>query len=98
VLLAAAPKLMKALALIGTVAMFMVGGGILTHGWPAVHDAIASIAQSAAAIPAIGGALQLLLPSVLDAVAGVAAGALALALVSAANRVWRFFKPGGAPG
>ncbi len=98
VLLAAAPKLMKALALIGTVAMFMVGGGILTHGWPAVHDAIASIAQSAAAIPAIGGALQLLLPSVLDALAGVAAGALALALVSAANRVWRFFKPGGAPG
>ena len=31
-LLLAAPKLMKALAVIGTAAMFMVGGGILVHG------------------------------------------------------------------
>ena len=34
-LLNAAPPLMKALAVVGTVAMFMVGGGILTHGTPA---------------------------------------------------------------
>jgi predicted DNA repair protein MutK len=31
-LLAAAPKLMKLLSVVGTVAMFMVGGGILSHG------------------------------------------------------------------
>ena len=98
VLLAAAPKLMKALSLIGTVAMFMVGGGILTHGWPAAHDAIASVAQGAATVPAIGAALQLVLPTVLDALAGVAAGALALALAGAATRVARLFKRSGAQG
>ena len=98
VLLAAAPKLMKALSLIGTVAMFMVGGGILTHGWPAAHDAIASVAQGAATVPAIGAALQLVLPTVLDALAGVAAGALTLALVAGATRIGRSFKRSGAQG
>jgi predicted DNA repair protein MutK len=97
-LLAAAPKLMKALSLIGTVAMFMVGGGILTHGWPAAHDAIAALAQGAAAVPGIGAALQLVLPTLLDALAGVAAGALALVLVGAATRVARLFKRNGAQG
>lgn len=97
-LLAAAPKLMKALSLIGTIAMFMVGGGILTHGWPAAHHAIASMAQGAAAVPGIGAALQLVLPTVLDALAGVAAGALALALVGAATRAGQLFKRGGAQG
>jgi predicted DNA repair protein MutK len=39
-LLLAAPRLMKALTVIGTAAMFMVGGGILTHGIPLLHHAI----------------------------------------------------------
>jgi predicted DNA repair protein MutK len=98
VLLAAAPKLMKALALIGTVAMFMVGGGILTHGWPAAHHAIAAVAHSAAAMPGVGGVVQLVLPTVLDAIAGVVAGALTLALVAAATRLWRIVRPGAAQG
>ncbi len=33
----AAPYLMKTPSIVGTVAMFMVGGGILTHGLPPVH-------------------------------------------------------------
>ena len=37
-LLLAAPKLMKALTVIGTAAMFLVGGGILMHGLPGGHD------------------------------------------------------------
>ena len=36
-LLRAAPLLMKALAVLGTAAMFMVGGGILLHGLPWLH-------------------------------------------------------------
>jgi predicted DNA repair protein MutK len=36
-LLLAAPKLMKALTVIGTAAMFLVGGGILMHGLPGGH-------------------------------------------------------------
>jgi uncharacterized protein len=39
-LVAAAPWLMRALAVLGTAAMFLVGGGILVHGWPALGHAI----------------------------------------------------------
>ena len=34
------PKLMQGLALIGTVAMFLVGGGIFTHNWPWLHELV----------------------------------------------------------
>jgi len=37
VFLHSAPYLMKSLAVVGTAAMFMVGGGILMHGIPAAH-------------------------------------------------------------
>ncbi|MDO5356161.1 MAG: DUF808 domain-containing protein [Conchiformibius sp.] len=36
--LAVMPWLMRGLSVAGTVAMFLVGGGIFTHGIPAVHD------------------------------------------------------------
>lgn len=36
-ILAFAPKLMLTLSVVGTAAMFMVGGGILVHGIPALH-------------------------------------------------------------
>lgn len=39
-LLHAAPALMKALTVLGTLAMFLVGGGILAHGLPAVGIAL----------------------------------------------------------
>jgi predicted DNA repair protein MutK len=70
-LLLAAPKLMKALAVIGTVAMFMVGGGILTHGMPPVHHAIAHWAEAA-------GWLSGVVSLVLDIIVGLLGGALAL--------------------
>ena len=85
-ILRAAPWLMKALAVAGTVAMFLVGGGILTHGIPAAHHWIEAIAQEAGAIPAIGPLLQPLTPTLLNTLAGILAGALALAAVSGAQR------------
>jgi predicted DNA repair protein MutK len=36
-LLSSAPVMMKFLSIAGTIAMFLVGGGILVHGVPAVH-------------------------------------------------------------
>ena len=39
-ILRAAPWLMKGLSIAGTIAMFLVGGGIVTHGIPAVHHAL----------------------------------------------------------
>jgi predicted DNA repair protein MutK len=39
-ILAAAPWLMRGLSIAGTAAMFLVGGGIIAHGIPAIHDAL----------------------------------------------------------
>jgi len=79
-LLAAAPKIMKALTVIGTLAMFLVGGGILVHGVPPLHHLIEAVA-------AVAGFAGPLLGAVLDALTGVLAGALALAAMTLVNRL-----------
>jgi len=85
-ILRTAPWLMKALSVAGTAAMFLVGGGILTHGLPWLHHGIEQLAGAVAAWP--GGALwAALAPSLLDALVGVIAGALVLLGVSAVSRL-----------
>jgi predicted DNA repair protein MutK len=88
-LLSAAPWLMKSLSVLGTVAMFMVGGGILTHGVPVAHHLIEQLASNAGNLPAIGTGLSVLTAPILNAIAGVLAGALVLALVSGATQAYR---------
>jgi len=80
-LLAAAPRLMKILAVVGTAAMFMVGGGIIAHAIPAVHHFSEGIAASVAGVPAIGGVLAAIAPTLVDALVGVLVGAAVLAVV-----------------
>ncbi|NBU40099.1 MAG: DUF808 domain-containing protein [Planctomycetia bacterium] len=46
-IVASAPWLMRALAVAGTLAMFLVGGGIIAHGIPVVHHAVADLAGPA---------------------------------------------------
>lgn len=82
-----APWLMKTLSVVGTAAMFLVGGGILVHGIPGSHDWIHHLEQGAAAVPALGVILQWLTPSLVSAVAGIIAGAVVLALVMLVQRV-----------
>ena len=77
-LLAAAPWLMKALSVAGTAAMFLVGGGIVAHGVPALHHASGALAGTA-------GALGWLVPPLFDAGLGVAVGAIVLAAVEIAR-------------
>uniref|UniRef100_UPI00293D799D DUF808 domain-containing protein n=1 Tax=Janthinobacterium sp. TaxID=1871054 RepID=UPI00293D799D len=74
-LLAAAPQLMKALSVIGTVAMFMVGGGILTHGLPGAHALIEHAEHAVAGWGGAGPTLALAVPTLLNTLAGLAAGA-----------------------
>lgn len=76
-LLLFAPWLMKALSVVGTLAMFLVGGGILTQGVPWLHHAIEGRIAGAGAVA--GAALPLLA----DALVGMAAGALVLGAVLA---------------
>ena len=83
---------MKLLSVVGTAAMFMVGGGILVHGTPGAHDIVHHATEVAAAVPALGPVLGFVTPSVIDAVAGVIAGALALVVVTIGSKMLRSFK------
>ena len=81
-ILAAAPGLMKTLSVVGTAAMFLVGGGILAHGIPGAEGWIHGLALAAGSVAVAGGLLEALLPLALDAAVGIAAGASALAVLS----------------
>jgi uncharacterized protein len=97
-LLDAAPWLMKALSVLGTAAMFLVGGGILAHGLPFVHHAAQALNAGFAA-GGVGTAAALLGSAVslgLDALVGVAAGALVFVLVSGWQQLAQRLRP--APG
>ncbi|AMS13542.1 hypothetical protein SAMN03159489_01806 [Pseudomonas sp. NFPP07] len=85
-ILRAAPYMMKSLSVIGTAAMFMVGGGILTHGVPAAHHWIETVTAHTA--EAVGG-FSLIMPTLLNAVAGIIAGAAVLVVVSLGGKLWR---------
>ncbi|EOV9569153.1 DUF808 domain-containing protein [Cronobacter turicensis] len=82
-LLVTAPWLMKALSILGTVAMFLVGGGIVVHGIAPLHHAIEHWAQG------LGGIGAAVMPTVLNLVLGFIIGALVLAVVSLIGRLRR---------
>jgi predicted DNA repair protein MutK len=86
VLLVAAPYLMKFLAVAGTIAMFLVGGGILTHGLPPIHHLFDSCAS---ALGPFGGIATMLANTVF----GIIAGALVLVGVTLVGRMRAKAKP-----
>ena len=85
-IVSAAPWLMKTLSVVGTAAMFLVGGGILVHGVPAVHHAVEALAAAALQWP-LGGLWQVLVANGLNALIGIAAGAVVLAVVLLVQRL-----------
>jgi predicted DNA repair protein MutK len=82
-LLGLAPWLMKALSALGTLAMFLVGGGILAHGVPPLGHAISGWAEQAGALM---GALGSMLANM---GVGLVAGTVVLATVQVVQRVRR---------
>jgi uncharacterized protein len=82
-----APWLLKTLSVVGTAAMFLVGGTILAHGIPAVEHLIAGAAMGA-------GAVRGLVTLLLEAAFGVVAGGLTVAVIMLVQRL----KPKGAVG
>ena len=91
-LVSAAPKLMKFLSVVGTLAMFMVGGGILTHGWPWASAMLHHVEQAVGGVALAGPVLAAVTPSLINAVAGVIAGGLVLAGVTAVSALLRMIK------
>jgi uncharacterized protein len=71
---------MKGLGIAGTIAMFLVGGGIVTHAVPGLHDVVHHWAEAL-------GPVGALLPTLVDFVCGILVGALVLGLWSTLQRV-----------
>ncbi|MFL1455316.1 DUF808 domain-containing protein [Marinobacter sp. GN3S48] len=77
-----APYMMKTLSILGTIAMFLVGGGILTHGLPPVYDAIHHLAEG------FSGVTGVLIPTLADGLFGVLVGALLVAIITPMLKWW----------
>lgn len=76
-----APYLMRFLSVAGTAAMFLVGGGIVVHGLPPVHQWLEAVEHATEAVPAVGRALAWLVAPIGDGVVGVVVGAVVLLVV-----------------
>ncbi len=81
-ILVTAPWLMKALSIAGTAAMFLVGGGILTHGIPALHHVAETALHGVTGMTATLGNL------LFDGLAGILAGLIVVAVVTVLKK-WR---------
>ena len=79
-IVAAAPWLMKGLSFFGTLAMFLVGGGILVHGIGPLADLVHHLEGADGVVGTLG-------PSLAGLVVGLVAGALVLALVRGIARL-----------
>ena len=90
-LLAFAPKLMKTLTIVGTIAMFLVGGGIINHAVPLLHHLTAESVdhiEHIEHIPSIGNIIGPLTPTLINFVLGFVAGLLVLGLVQIIKKFW----------
>lgn len=79
-LLRLAPKLMKALSVLGTAAMFLVGGGILVHGIPPAAEALHHIEELAHSLSVAGDFAAILAAIVFNGLLGFLAGGLLVGL------------------
>ncbi|OGV77731.1 MAG: hypothetical protein A3I83_04760 [Methylotenera sp. RIFCSPLOWO2_02_FULL_45_14] len=86
-ILAFAPHMMKILSVVGTAAMFLVGGAILTHGIPGIHHWIENFASSIE-----NGFLQAISPTLLNGLFGIIAGLVALLAMLVFKRLFAFKK------
>jgi predicted DNA repair protein MutK len=89
-----APKLMKTLSVLGTAAMFLVGGGILVHGIPPLAALLHVVEQAVPALPLAGHLAEVLAAMIFNAVAGVLAGGLLVAAIGLGRKLMS----GGGPG
>ncbi|OCY29267.1 hypothetical protein BFR74_12410 [Acinetobacter pittii] len=87
-LLAFAPILMKLLSIVGTIAMFLVGGGIINHTIPLLHHLTEDTVDHVETIPAVGNIIGALTPTLINFGIGLVAGAIVLLIVSLIHKMW----------
>jgi uncharacterized protein len=85
-LLGFAPLLMKSLSFIGLIAMFMVGGGILTHGLHALSEGIIHIAGGVSNIAIVSTILITVLQALFGLVCGTIAAFVVISLSKFKNK------------
>jgi uncharacterized protein len=83
-----APWLMKLLAVAGTAAMFLVGGGILAHGIPLIEHWVKSFSTRSEGGYTVDAVIAVMTPVATNMVVGIVAGALALAAVVLVRKAW----------
>lgn len=86
-LLAFAPLLMKTLSIVGTIAMFLVGGGIISHGISSLHHFTEQTVDQVEHIPTVGAIIGALTPTLINLVIGIVAGLLVLILVKTVQKI-----------
>lgn len=86
-----APKLMKFLTIIGTAAMFLVGGSILLHGISDAHHMIETVIDAVKNIPVAGNALASIIPLFIDAISGIIAGGIVMGVISVIGKIRKVF-------
>lgn len=86
-LLWGAPRLLKSLSILGTVAMFLVGGGIIAHGLPFLNRLVHGAEHAAEGLPSIGPYLGAVTPTLMTFVVGLASGALLVALFTLVKKL-----------
>ncbi len=82
-----APFLMKTLSVVGTAAMFLVGGGILVHGIPESYAHYLHVEEAAKQLPMIGSLAAAIGPMLVNAIVGIIAGAIVLVIVSLIQKI-----------
>lgn len=78
-----APKLMKVLTVVGTLAMFLVGGGIVVHSFPTLQNLIDPIAVE----PIQKTLMNKVTPILLSGLVGMAAGLIVVGVVGGAKKL-----------
>ena len=73
-LLAFAPKLMKTLTFVGTIAMFLVGGGIISHAVASLHHLTEEAVDHIEHIPNVGHIIGAITPTLINMLIGIVAG------------------------
>lgn len=87
-LLAFAPKLMKTLTIVGTIAMFLVGGGIINHAIPLFHHWSEDAVDYVELIPSVGNIVGAITPTMINLVTGFIAGLIVLIVISGARKIF----------
>ncbi|MBT4163143.1 MAG: DUF808 domain-containing protein [Gammaproteobacteria bacterium] len=83
-----APNLMKGLTIVGTAAMFLVGGGIIAHGIPPLHHLIEGLIEPLTHLETIGGVVSTVTTLIVNAIIGIISGGVLVPVVTVAQKIY----------